>query len=180
MKKVIWHTMMSLDGYVAGPNDEMDWIFGHGSAGPIAGQTEETTGAIMMGRHLYGVADELHEETGGIYGGRWKGPVLVLTSHPDDAPDDPRVTFIPGPFEGAVATGIEAAGDGALNLFGPTLGAQAVEHGLLDELIVHIAPVLLGDGKRLYGDGRPRADLERIETTQGEQIVDLRYRVRRR
>jgi dihydrofolate reductase len=179
MGKVIWHTTMSLDGYVAGPNDEIAWVLGHGSTGPIARQTEEATGAIMMGRHLYGVADELHEDTGGIYGGRWKGPVFVLTSHPEDAPDDPSVTFISGPFEEAIKTGVEAAGDRALELFGPTLGTQALEHGLLDELIVHIAPVLLGDGKRLYGDGRPRADLERIEMTRGDQYVDLRYRVKK-
>ena len=179
MSKVIWHTTMSLDGYVAGPNDEIGWVLGHGSAGSIARQTEEATGAIMMGRRLYDVADELHEETGGIYGGRWNGPVFVLTSHAEDAPDDPSVTFISSPFEAAIKTATEAAGDGALGLFGPSLGAQALEHGLLDELIVHIAPVLLGDGKRLYGDGRPRVDLERIETKQGDQLIDLRYRVRR-
>jgi dihydrofolate reductase len=106
--------------------------------------------------------------------------VFVLTSHPEDAPDDPSVTFISGPFEEAIKTGVEAAGDRALELFGPTLGTQALRHGLLDELIIHIAPVLLGDGKRLYGDGRPRADLERIEMTRGDQYVDLRYRVKKK
>jgi dihydrofolate reductase len=131
----------------------------------------------MAGRRWYDVASELHEHTGGIYGGRWEGPVFVLTSHPEDAPDDPAVTFLSDGFEQAIATGTEAARERALGLFGPSLGMQALEHGLLDELIVHIAPVLLGDGKRLYGDGKPRVDLERIGTTHGEQVMDLRYRV---
>jgi dihydrofolate reductase len=179
VSNVIWHTTMSLDGYVAGPNDEIDWAIGHGSSGELAQKTEEATGAIMAGRRWYEVAGELHQDTGGIYGGRWEGPVFVITSHPEDAPDDPAVTFLSDGFERAIATGTEAAGGRALGLFGPSLGAQALGHGLLDELIVHIAPVMLGAGKRLYGDGQPRVDLERIETTHGEQVMDLRYRVRK-
>jgi dihydrofolate reductase len=146
MAKVIWHTTMSLDGYIAGPNDEIEWAIGHGPSGEIARETEEATGAIIMGRRLYDVAAELHEDTGGIYGGRFKGAVFVLTSHPEDAPDDPAVRFLSGGFEQAIAT-------------------------------VHVAPVLLGDGKRLYGDGVERVDLERIGLTHGDQVVDLRYRV---
>jgi dihydrofolate reductase len=177
MAKVIWHTTMSLDGYIAGPNDEIEWAIGHGPSGEIARETEEATGAIIMGRRLYDVAAELHEDTGGIYGGRWTGPVFVLTSHPDDAPEDPAVRFLSGGFEQAVATAAEAAGGQAVGLFGPSLATQAIGHGLLDELIVHVAPVLLGDGKRLYGDGMDRIDLERIGLTHGDQVVDLRYRV---
>jgi dihydrofolate reductase len=177
MAKVIWHTTMSLDGYIAGPNDEIEWVLGHGPPGEIARETEEMTSAIIMGRRLYDVAAELHEDTGGIYGGRFKGPVFVLTTHPEDAPDDPAVTFLSDEFEQAIATADEAAGGGAVGLFGPSLATQAIDRGLLDELIVHVAPVLLGDGKRLYGGGMERVDLERIGLTHGEQVVDLRYRV---
>ena len=104
MGKVRFDISMSLDGYIAGPNDEIAWVMGHGPAGELARKTEEAAGAIIMGRRLYEVASELHQETGGIYGGRYQGPVFVLTNHPEDAPDDPSVTFLSDGFEQAIAT----------------------------------------------------------------------------
>lgn len=179
MTRVIWHTMMSLDGYIAGPDDSMDWAFEQSGTSDLADRGRDETGAILAGRRWYDLARVRWNGVDGIYGGRWKGRVFVLTSHPDDAPDDPTVTFLSDGFEQALATAREAAGDLAVGVFGATIGTQALEAGELDELILHLAPVLLGDGVRLYGDGAPQVKLERVELGEGEQVVDVRYRVRR-
>jgi dihydrofolate reductase len=178
--KVIWHTMMSLDGYIAGPDDSMDWAFSQGGSSDLAERTRDQVGAVLAGRRWYDLASVRWNGVKGIYGGRMKGSVFVLTSHPQDAPDDDTVTFVSDGFEQALASAREAAGDRALGLFGSSIGTQAAAAGLLDELIVHVAPVLLGDGVRLYGDGAPQIQLERIELGQGEQVVDVRYRVVRK
>jgi hypothetical protein len=84
----VWHTTMSLDGYIAGPGDTMDWAQGHGPAGPVAEEIRDATGAILAGRRWHDVAMERYGARAGIYGGQWNGPVLVLTHEP---PSDPRI-----------------------------------------------------------------------------------------
>jgi RibD C-terminal domain len=81
MAAVVWHVTMSLDGFIAGPDDAMDWVFDYFSEGSntTAGEVIETTGAIIMGRHTYEVEDRYRP---GIYGGAWTGPFFVLTREP--------------------------------------------------------------------------------------------------
>lgn len=70
--------------------------------------------------------------------------------------------------------------DGALELFGASIARQALEAGLLDEIVVHVAPILLGDGVRFYGDPpAPTLRLERTTTLEAGQLTSLRFRVRR-
>jgi dihydrofolate reductase len=89
------------------------------------------------------------------------------------------VTFLAGDIREAVARGVEAAGGKTLELFGTDVSVQAFEHDLVDELLVHVAPVLLGDGIPLYrAAGGRRVDLEPVETRAGS-VTSLRYRVRR-
>ena len=94
MSKTTWHLMMSLDGFIAGPEHSMEWAFEQGG-GPnaIADSVRDATGAILAGRRWHDVAMARYDGVGGIYGGAWSGPVLVLTHRPGDQPGE-GVTFI--------------------------------------------------------------------------------------
>jgi dihydrofolate reductase len=180
MSKITWHVMMSLDGFIAGPEHSMDWAFGHADApNSIAESIRSGTGAILAGRNWHDVAMERYDGVAGIYGGAWSGPVLVLTGRPDDQPGE-GVTFISGSIEDAVATAEDAAGGRDLEIFGATVAAQVLQAGLLDEIVVHVAPVLLGDGVRLYGaPGADRVPLERVELGASGGLTSMRFRVAR-
>ena len=178
MSKTTWHVMMSLDGFVAGPEHSMEWAFEpRGGPNAIADSVRDATGAILAGRRWHDVAMERYDGVGGIYGGAWSGPVLVLTHRPGDQPGE-GVTFISGSVEDAVAATKEAAGGRDIVIFGAATATQVLEAGLLDEIVVHVAPLLLGDGVRLYGaPGMERVDLERTELGSSGQLTSLRFRV---
>jgi dihydrofolate reductase len=83
------------------------------------------------------------------YGGAWEGPILVLTHHPEDARQSEGVTILSCPVDEAVRIVLEAAGGKNVEVFSPNIGRQLLEFGLIDEIDLHIAPVLLGAGTRL-------------------------------
>ncbi len=174
----ICHHTMSLDGYIAGPDDSMDWAVAHGAATSLADETMDRIGAILAGRRWYELARERWDGVDGIYGGVYDGRVFVLTHRPPDRSEDPRISFVSAGIEEAVATAQAAAGDRDVGIFGASLSGQCLQAGLLDEIVIHLAPVLLGGGVRLYGggDGR-RIELERISLGEAEQLTDLRFRV---
>jgi dihydrofolate reductase len=178
MSAVVWHVTMSLDGFIAGPDDAMEWVFDYFSeeASETAGEVIESTGAIIMGRHTYQVEDRYR---GGIYGGAWTGPFFVLTHEPPpDVPDWMTGTFINEDIEAAVARASDAAGGKNVGLLGADLARQSQERGLLDEIIVHLAPVLLGDGVRLFAvPGGRRVRLEPTQVERTGPLTDLRFRV---
>jgi dihydrofolate reductase len=180
MSKTTWHVTMSLDGFIAGPDHAMDWAFGLGSApNSIADSVRTATSAILAGRRWHDVAAERYDGVAGIYGGAWSGPVLVLTHRPEDTPAE-GVSFVSGSVEDAVAATREAAGAGDIEVFGASLAAQCLEAGLIDEIVVHLAPVLLGDGVRLYGGpGLDSVALERVELGSSGQLTAMRFRVKR-
>ena len=142
---------------------------------------KHSTGAILAGRRWYDVATAKYDGRQGIYGGKWDGPVFVLTTRLDHDVSDPGITLLTSEVEEAVATASDAAGDGNLEIFGANLAAQCLDRGLIDEMVVHIAPVLLGDGVRLYGEAGNRAQvgLELIDRAESGQLQSLRYRVKR-
>ncbi len=193
MSRVIWHVTMSLDGFIAGPNDSMDWVIAQWSDGGdntrdidvrrsiVADEVLQSAGAILGGRRWYDVAVRSFDGYDGIYGGQWKGPVFVLTHRPPDTNPHPAITFISGGLSDAVATAINAAAGKALIVFGANLAAQCLRACLLDEIVVHLVPVLLGDGVRLFRatDIGPFA-LERTLVATSGQVTDLRFTVRPR
>lgn len=144
--KVLWHFTMSLDGFVAGPGHAMDWMMGFSFRPCLVEEYVATTGAVLGGRDGF----DAFPDAGSVYGGTWQGPVFVLTHHPDDAPPAPGVTFLDCDVAEALRIGLEAAGGKNLEVLSPTIGRQLLERGLLDEIDLHIVPVLLGDGIRLY------------------------------
>jgi dihydrofolate reductase len=178
---VVWHVTMSLDGFIAGPDDAMAWAFEFEGPNPLADEVMRDTGAILAGRRWYDVATERYSGRQGIYGGAWDGPVFVITSRADHDVSDPGITLLTGDLDDAVATAREAAGDKNLEIFGANVAAQCLDRGLVDEIVVHVAPVLLGDGVRLYGEAGSRAqvELELVDRAESGQLQSLRFRVRR-
>jgi dihydrofolate reductase len=183
VNQVVWHVTMSLDGFITGPDDAMEWAFEYPEAPMrLADEVMRSTGAILAGRRWYDVATERYSGRQGIYGGAWEGPVFVLTHRAADHDvSDPGITLLTGDLEDAVRTAGEAAGDKNLEIFGANLAAQCLDHGLIDEIVVHVAPVLLGGGVRLYGEAGSRAQvrLEPIDRAEAGDLQSLRYRVSR-
>lgn len=170
--KVLWHFTMSLDGFVAGPNHAMDWMTGFSSRPGLIEEYAETTGAVLGGRSGW----DAYPDAGNIYGGAWRGALFVLTHHPEDAQPADGVTFLSCDVAEAVRIGLAAAGGKNVEVFSPTIGRQLLERGLIDEIDLHIAPVLLGDGIRLFDN--PGGVPVRLELVNGDDDcaeVNLRY-----
>ena len=177
MGKVLWHTMMSLDGFIAGPNDDMQWAFGvDGGEGRTIDEVVRSTGALLVGRRTQDVEDRLQP---GFYGGAFRGPFFVLRHDPPSQP--PVVKGVTGRFidvgiEEAVRLAKEAADGGNVVVLGANVARQCLEVGLLDEIIVHVAPVLLGDGVRLFERaGGAALKLKRISSADEGETTVLRY-----
>jgi dihydrofolate reductase len=171
--KVLWHFTMSLDGFVAGSNHEMDWMAGVSFRPGLVEEYVETTGAVLGGRDGW---DHVPDPSA-VYGGAWDGPIFVLTHHPEDATPADGVTFLNcGPAE-AVRIGLAAADGKNLEVFSPTIGRQLLELGLIDEIDLHIAPILLGEGIRLYDNpGSRPIRLDRVGEGAPTSAVNVRYR----
>ncbi len=170
--KVLLHFLISLDGFVAGPGHSMDWMAGITNRPGLVDEYIETTGAVLAGRDGFDSAIGDSRP----YGRKWKGPIFVLTHHPEDARPAPDITFLDCSVEEAVRIGLEAAGGKNLEVFSPTIGKQLLDRGLIDELDLHLAPVLLGDGIRLYdAPGSRPVRLERVGT-EPTLTASVRYR----
>jgi dihydrofolate reductase len=172
--KVLWHFTMSLDGFVAGPNHEMDWMMTGVSPQPglIEGYVA-TTGAVLGGRRGW----DQFPDPRSVYGGAWTGPIFVLTHHPEDAEPADGVTFLDCDVAEAVRIALAAAGGKNVEVLSPSIGGQLLERGLLDEIDLHIAPVLLGEGIRLLDlpGGRPHY-LHRVGAGDPTAELSVRYR----
>ena len=176
------HVAMSLDGFIAGPGHDMSWTGGadYDTSSQLADEVARSTGVVLAGRGWYEVASA--DEGGavaGIYGGAWSGPVLVLTHHPERLASDATVEAV-SDLETALARADELAGSQAVSIFGADVGRQVLAVGRLDEIIVQIVPVVLGDGVRLFGEApAPRAKLERTHVGTSGPLTDIRFRVAR-
>ncbi len=134
--------------------------------------------AILAGRRWYDVATSRAGGREGIYGGAWSGPVFVITHHPPAASDDAAITFLSGGIRNAVAATLAAAEGKNIVILGANTARQCLAAGLVDEILIHMVPVLLGGSIRLYGSpGAGRVNLERIGVGQSGQVTDLRFRV---
>ena len=172
--KVLWHFTMSLDGFVAGPDHDMDWMSTGISERPgFIDQYVETTGAVLGGRQGW----DRFPDAGTIYGGAWTGPVFVLTHHPEDAKPAERVTFLDCDVAEAVRIALAAADGKNVEVLSADIGRQLLERGLIDEIDLHIAPILLGEGLRLYDNpGSEPIHLHRIGEGDPTSAVNVRYR----
>jgi dihydrofolate reductase len=171
--KVLWHFLMSLDGFVAGPNHEMDWMTGMSVRPGLHAEYIETTGAVLAGRSGFDSAIGDSRP----YGGAWQGPIFVLTHHPEDAHRADDITILSCPVDEAIRIALDAAGGKNVEVFSPNIGRQLLELGLIDEIDLHIAPILLGAGIRLYDNpGSVPIRLDRVGDVDPDSVVNVRYR----
>ena len=178
MTTVLYSVTMSLDGFIAGPGGSMGWLSEHFGPNPVADDLVSRIGSVLVGaRSYHGEDPNRGTEKEGPFGGAWKGPHFVLTHRP---PADPpsHVTFM-SDLPAAVAAARAAAGEGYVNIIGANVAAQCLEAGLLDEILVFIAPVLLGDGTRVFF--RPGGTHVRLELLHAatEPVPSLWLKVRK-
>lgn len=148
--KIVWHIAQSLDGFIAAPGGDVgSWVSGHTFPGSDTVASAKRFGAILAGRTWYDECVARNWVDVVPYGGAFSGPIFVLTSHPPASKPVP-VTFISAPIAEAIETARDAAGGRDVCLFGASIPHQAMDAGLLDEMVIHIVPVLLGNGRRLF------------------------------
>lgn len=178
--KVVVNRSMSLDGFIAGPGDAMDWIFDFVAPDEFP-EIAAATGAMLVGRRTAEVGNRMaaNQERGSASSGErypFSGPTFVLTHRVPDPPD-PEVTYLTGDIGEAVATALDAAGGKNLEILGADVAGQCLQRGLVDEILVYVLPVLLGDGIRLSSPGLARIDLEPLSSMRSRSVTILRFRV---
>ena len=179
--KVAVNRAMSLDGYIAGPGGDMGF-----GAKKLVDYLEpddfmevaSATGAMLVGRRTWAVGDRLEAEEPGSVDYPFSGPMFLLSHTPLDPPD-PDVTVLSGDIREAVATALAAAGGKDLEILGADVAAQCLRAGLVDEILVYLLPVLLGDGVRFTPPGLDSIKLEQISSKRSRDATMIRYRVRR-
>jgi dihydrofolate reductase len=198
MTKVLAGITTSVDGYIAGPDDGPGkglgeggerlhyWVFG----GPWSYDAEprgeatgedaawlqgamERVGAVVGGRWTYEAARHWGDEN------PWGLPVFIVTHRPEEEPEGGAFTFVDG-VEAAVGRAREAAGDKDVHVMGGAeVIRQALAAGLVDDLTIIVAPVILGGGKRLFEGFDQSLELEHIGVRQSPLATFIDYRVKR-
>jgi dihydrofolate reductase len=197
MTKVIAAITTSLDGYIAGPDDGPGkglgeggerlhyWVFGGpwtydnepsgGASGDDAEWLKEAMsrlGAVVGGRWTYEAADHWGDEN------PWGLPFFIVTHRPEEEPEGGAFTFVSG-VEAAVDQAKSAAGDKDVHIMGGAqIIRQALEAGIVDELTIIIAPVVLGGGKRLFEGFTTSLELEHLGVRQSPFATFVDYRVK--
>jgi dihydrofolate reductase len=210
MPKLILDISMSLDGYVAGPNQTLEeplgaggerlheWVFNtkawrepHGMEGGEENQDSEVVaehvgsiGATIMGRRMFSGGEGPWEDDPNR--DAWWGddppfhhPVFVLTQHPRETvvkEGGTTYTFVTDGIESALEQARAAAGEKDVAVAGGARVAQQyLDAGFLDEIQIHVAPVLLGGGVRLFEN--EHAEIELVRVVESPVVTHLRYRV---
>jgi dihydrofolate reductase len=200
LSATVLYMSMSLDGFIAGPNEGPhnglgdggerlhDWLWGGEPAGPsgvpsgpsgVNGRVLDeslATGAVVAGRGTF-------EPAGGWGGDHHDGVPIFILSRDDPGIDIegwPLVTYV-SDVQTAMVEAKRAAGEKNVLVHGATTAQLALAAGLLDELEIHLVPVLLGQGRRLFENlGPEHTELERVRVIEGEGgMTHLHYHVRR-
>jgi dihydrofolate reductase len=186
MATTVLDMSMSLDGYIAGPNERIDnglgdggerlheWVFPAAEANKVVLDELLSTSAVVAGKGTFEPAD-------GWNGDHHDGVPIFIYSRTEpgiDISDWPLVTYLDS-VETAFERAREAAGDGTVLVHGAAVAQVALAAGLLDEIQLHLIPVLLGGGRRLFGElGLGQLELELARVQEGEAgVTHLRYRV---
>jgi dihydrofolate reductase len=180
MARFLYSVTMSLDGFIAGAGGDMGWLTPLIAPNPTVDDLIPQIGALLVGGRTFR-GDDPHRGTeaeGKAFGGGWSGPQIVLTSRAPDEPV-PDVTFVDD-LDRAVALAADAAGEGYVNVLGATTARSLLGAGVLDEILTIVAPVLLGDGVRLFAQpGGTTVALERTAVTHTPTATNLWFRVAR-
>jgi dihydrofolate reductase len=185
---LVLYMSMSLDGFIAGPDDRsgqelgrdggrlFNWLDDRMSDGPNGQIFREAlaTGAVISGRRTFELA------------GRWQGdhhdgvPIFVLTRHVDEGDVPPGSARFVTDVEECAELARAAAGDRTVLVHGAGAAQALLRAGQLDEMEIHLVPVLLGEGRRLFDElGPEHIELEPVRVLQGRDATHMRYRVRR-
>lgn len=179
--RVVVNRCMSLDGFIAAAGDVMDWGGGRALSDYVDPgdfrAVAAATGSMLVGRRTSDVGARMAAEKPGSVDYPFTGPVFVLTHRP---PEDPPagISYLSGDIAHAVAVAREAAGAKDVEVLGADVAAQCLERGLVDEMLVYVLPVLLGDGVRLTPPSLPRIALEPLSARRSGDAAMLRFRVR--
>lgn len=133
---------------------------------------------MLAGRRVYEVGRRVQRpEARGLFEGRWRGPHFILTHAPPTDETHPSYIFLSGDVRDVVATAL-TAGDGRdLLVLGANVVNQCLGAGLVDEILMHLVPELVGDGVRLFDASTRRGSLETLDVSASGQLVNLRLRV---
>jgi dihydrofolate reductase len=169
-----WREAHGREGGTTGPDDD------------VLQESVDAAGAIVMGRRMFSGGEGPWEDDP-VAGGWWgddppfRVPVFVLTHHPreTETKGDTTFTFVTDGIEAALDQARAAAGEKNVAVAGgASIAQQYVRAGLMDEIQVHVAPILLGDGVRLFGDsGGEQVKLEPTRVIDSPAVTHLRYRV---
>jgi dihydrofolate reductase len=194
MPKVVGDISVSLDGFVTGPDPDLalglgrggdalhTWAFdGDAVDAEVLADAVDATGSVIMGRRLFDIVDGPHGWTNEVgYGAAHATtpPVLVVTRRPPETVRlEDRFTFVVDGLGSAVAKGIALSDDRDVVVMG---GAEVIrgclDRGLLNELRLHLAPVVLGAGTPLWLDNVPR-QLRQVHVRVSGHATHLTYRV---
>lgn len=177
--RLLYSATMSLDGFIAGVGGDMSWLTEHlVKSSPEVDALLADIGCLLVGRNTFSGDDpNAGTEEEGAFGGAYDGPSVVLT-HAPPAASGPGITFATD-LASAVEAAKAAAGGRYVNVLGANVAKQCLEAGLLDEVLVLIAPVLIGDGVRLFDHpGGTRVQLEPLDP-DATGPTRLWFRVRR-
>ena len=202
MGKVIYSTSISLDGFVAGPNDSPENPLGDGgerlfawySAGDTPYQMPGDVPPFMISKASAALLDQAQAATGAMLAGRrmfdianaWQGrppggwPCFIVTHAPprEWVKADSPFTFVTDGVESALLQAKAAAGEKDVAVASASIAQQCLNAGLLDEIHLDLAPVLLGGGVRLFDKlSAVPADLERLYTIEAPGVTHLGFRV---
>ena len=191
MTRVICDMSASLDGYVTGPNDSREHPFGDGAGTlhdwlsgaatdddrAILKEFLDGVGAVVMGRKSF----DKNEGDGGWGDGGPAGdaPCFVVTHTRPAAPYPPVFTFVTDGVATAIEMAREAAGGKDVTLHGATVMQQLLPLGLVDEIRVHVIPVLIGGGTPLFGSLHSAVTLERTRVVVTPAATHLMFQVTR-
>jgi dihydrofolate reductase len=194
----VLYMSMSLDGFIAGPNEGPDNGLGDGGHRLHQWSPDPDPDRKVTSGYLAGVNRQVHDEsmaTGAVVAGRgtvepagfWGGdhhdgvPIFIVTRRDAaEMPEWPLVTYV-NDVTSAMAQAKEAAGDKNVLVHGAGTAQLALAAGVLDELELHVIPVLFGQGRRLFeGLAAEQIELERTRILEGEGgVTHMHYRVRR-
>jgi dihydrofolate reductase len=133
---------------------------------------------MLVGRRTWEVGERIQAEEPDSTDYPFFGPMFLLTHRPLE-PADPEVTLLSGDIGEAVATALDAAGGKNLEILGADVASQCLQRQLVDEILVYMLPVLLGDGIRFSSPGLARIDLEPLSSARSGDATILRFRVRK-
>ena len=179
MATVTFGMRMSLDGFVADASGDSSPLYpdlDKISENEVVAEAIEATGAIVMGRGSYDLAE------GDFSGYEFQTPIFVVTHEAPKRPakgenDRLSFTFVSDGVESAVEQAKAAAKDKSVQVIGAPVGQQCLAAGLIDEISVGVMPVLLGAGIPMFGGLEKPPKLERIRTLETPADTELRFRV---